>query len=150
VDKSFILGTGGAYMMHSDFDWSTTVPVTSVITGTAAVVPDVNDIKITFTQDVEPILIPKCCICNTEVEAVSTFVQGSCLTVILMCHGDERRIDIALTRFKGNKEDAILWFSNTFLWVFSDDVRWIKVQPPKDIKTIREDRKIIIDWLENL
>jgi hypothetical protein len=79
--------------------------------------------------------IPKCYECKKDVE-------------LMHCHGDERRIDISLKRFKGCKDDALEWFADTFDWMFDEEPKWRNVQPDEKVSTVHADRKIITDWLE--
>lgn len=100
--------------------------------------------------DLPKITPPKCYVCGRDVQAVSSFTKGETFIIILKCHDDERRIDIALNRFKGNQEDAIEWFSDNFQWTFADEEKWRAVQPEPDVDTVHADRKIIADWLDKL
>lgn len=134
-----------------DIDWSKT----STSTGTGKLIP-YKPYGATFTFPepavIEPTEItpPKCYECGKEVEGVSTFVKKSTFVIILKCHGDERRVDISLRRFKGSQDDAIEWFSDNFQWVFAEEEKWRKVRPDRTVATVHADRKIISDWLDNI
>lgn len=93
---------------------------------------------------------PKCFSCGREVESISMYVKNNTLVFILKCHDDERRIDVSLKRFKGDKEDAIEWFTETFQWAFDEEAKWRKVKPDLTVETVHADRKILSDWLDNI
>ena len=119
--------------------------VLGVGTGTWTVPATTSTPIFTFTpapdpksEDIPEIVPPKC------------FQCGKTLTIILRCHDDERRVDISLKRFKGDKVDAIDWFSDTFQWVFGEEAQWRKVKPEPKVATVHADRKIISDWLDNI
>ncbi len=101
-------------------------------------------------EEPEVITPPKCYVCGKEVESICSFVKKNTFIIILGCHGDERRIDISLKRFKGDKVDAIEWFSDTFQWVFCEEEKWRRVRPDLKVSTVHADRKIISDWLDNI
>lgn len=131
----------------------TTVTVTDG-TGRWELAPKPLSYTLTFNEpeveEPEEITPPKCYTCGKEVESVCSYVKGNSLIVILNCHGDERRIDISLKRFKGDKVDAIEWFSDTFQWVFEEESKWRRVKPDLKVSTVHADRKIISDWLDNI
>lgn len=136
------VGTGGLSITTGT---STGLPIT--------IVPSTH--TLTFPEPVaevdEPELAPpKCFECGKEVQSVCTFVQKNTLVVIIKCHNEERRIDVSLKRFKGDKFDAIEWFSDTFQWVFDEESKWRRVKPDSTVSTIHADRKILSDWLDNI
>ncbi len=131
--------------------------VLGVGTGTWTVPATTSTPIFTFTpapdpksEDIPEIVPPKCFQCGKEVESVCSYVKNKTLTIILRCHDDERRVDISLKRFKGDKVDAIDWFSDTFQWVFGEEAQWRKVKPEPKVATVHADRKIISDWLDNI
>lgn len=96
----------------------------------------------------KPTTIPKCYECKKEVESMNTYEKDGFLIAIMHCHGEERRIDISLKRFKGCKDDALEWFADTFDWLFDEEPKWRNVQPDEKVSTVHADRQIITDWLE--
>ena len=96
--------------------------------------------------------MPKCVKCRAEVESQSTYLtqNGKLLTLIFKCHGEKRRIDIALRKFKGNVDDASEWFSETFEWVFDEETEWLSIKPADKVTPIRATKNILKKWLDEI
>jgi transcription elongation factor Elf1 len=138
-----VTSSGDITTQRGDFvTWTVPVTTTAPIFTLTAATPE--------TEDIPEIIPPKCFQCGKEVESVCSYVKNKTLTIILRCHDDERRVDISLKRFKGDKVDAIDWFSDTFQWVFGEEAQWRKVKPEPKVATVHADRKIISDWLDNI
>ena len=127
---------------------STSTTVTTISTtgypylvGTGTILPIVyND---STEEYFEP---PHCGKCRTDVSITQSFIENDVLIMVFTCHGEKRRVDISLKRFKGNEEDAKAYLLEQIDTLFCEEAEWRELTPKK-VLTPNADRNAIREWL---
>lgn len=104
---------------------------------------------IAFTPTSEPeehFEPPHCGKCRADVSIIESFTEKGVLTMIFICHGEKRRVDISLKKFKGNEADAKGYLLEQIDSLFNEEDDWRFLQPHK-VNTENADRDAIRKWL---
>lgn len=146
---TFPSGSGSGGVATIGTGTSIAYPYTSTLTigatGTTRPIPYGG---VTPEETEEVFTPPKCGKCRTDVSIIQSFVKKDILIMVFTCHGEKRRVDVSLKKFKGDEADAKAYLLEQIDYLFCDEDEWQKLKP-KTVKTENADKNAIERWLSN-
>jgi hypothetical protein len=138
--------TGGTYPTGTY--WTVPASTTATVAGVPYILRTTTGTTtvVSETRGEEYFQPPNCGKCRQEVTMVQSFVEQGTLIMVFFCHGEKRRVDISLKRFKNNEQDAKNYLIEQIDWLFCDEEDWRELTPKK-VLTPNADRDAIRKWL---